>query len=833
MTRSFDSQHGSTDGTDEIDLRALGGALRRRRAAIAIVTLAAFVLVAIFVSVVTPRYTAETQVLLENQETFFTRPDRVNVQTEQAPQFDPEAVASQVQLINSRDIARRAIKDLKLEGDPEFDPQARGLNPLKRVLILLGLMRDPTREAVDQRIVTAFLDKLTVYSPPKTRVISIQFTSKDPDLAARGANDIAALYLKEQSAAKRGTAKDSADALAAQIADLRLKLASADAERENYRLKSGLLAGSNNMTVSGQQLADINTDLSKARTAQADAQAKASTIRDLLRAGKATDVPDVINNDIVRRISDQRATAQGQLALQSRTLLPGHPQIKALTAQVAEFDVALKNAARQAASSLENDAKIAGARVANLETVLAQQKKIAGVANVDQVHLQALERAAQSYKDQLESSTTKYQEALARESSDATPADARVISRAVIPQEPSYPKKLPFIIFGTVAAFVFMVGFVVATELLSGRTSVDDRQAGVARVASDNDDLAREDRTAASSTETPTSADTLTSADTPVEPALARKERKVPLTRDDDLVFAPVEAKVVGTKRARRSRQAALASVKAMMSAGVLGAVTRYIQAFGQPADTSRRSDRPSATLPRARSSHYGWEPDMIDGQGSEPSTLGPVQETSPEDHAVLARRIVAAHVPGRGLHVVGTSLGAEFEANGILLRLSRTLAEKGRTIIVDLNRSPTKLAELARGEGIGDGRAKIMSLNGLAELLSGDATFAQVIHRDEGSRLHFIPAGRQDADFRDFDLILDALSETYDFIVLLTPAYPQSEIAKIMAPYADFVVLAAASEPDRAMLAMLETELTEAGAQEILVAVTGPNEAHAAQDVA
>ena len=821
MTRSFDSQHGSTDGMDEVDLRALGGALRRRRGAIATVTFAAFVLVAIFVSVVTPRYTAETQILLENQETFFTRPDRVNVQTEQALQFDPEAVASQVQLINSRDIARRAIKDLKLEGDPEFDPQARGLNPLKRVLILLGLMRDPTREAVDQRIVTAFLDKLTVYSPPKTRVISIQFTSKDPDLAARGANDIAALYLKEQSAAKRGTARDSADALTAQIADLRLKLASADAERENYRLKSGLLAGSNNMTVSGQQLADINTDLSKARTAQADAQAKASTIRDLLRAGKATDVPDVINNDIVRRISDQRATAQGQLALQSRTLLPGHPQIKALTAQVAEFDIALKNAARQAAASLENDAKIAGARVANLETVLAQQKKIAGVANVDQVHLQALERAAQSYKDQLESSTTKYQEAMARESSDATPADARVISRAVVPQEPSYPKKLPFIIFGTVAAFVFMVGFVVAAELLSGRASLDDRHAGVAGVASDDGDLPREDRTAA------------TSADTPVEPALARKGRKAPLTQDDDLVFAPVEEKVAGVKRTRRSRQAALASVKAMMSAGVLGAVARYIQAFGQPADTSRRPDQPSATLPRARSSRYGWEPDMIDRQGSEPSTLGPAPETSPEDHAVLARRIVAAHVPGRGLHVVGTSLGAEGEANGILLRLSRTLAEKGRTIIVDLNRSPTKLAELARGEGTGDGRAKIMGLIGLAELLSGDASFAQVIHRDKGSRLHFIPAGRQDADFRDFDLILDALSETYDFIVLLTPAYPQSEIAKIMAPYADFVVLAAASEPDLAMLARLEAELTEAGAQEILVAAMRPNDPHAAQDVA
>ncbi len=816
MVRSLDTVNDRTADVSELDLRALGAALRRRRGAIAIVTLAAFVLIALFVTLATPRYTAETQVLLENQETFFTRPDRV-VQTEQVPQFDPEAVASQVQLIGSRDIARRAIKDLHLEGDAEFDPQARGLNPVKRVLILLGLMRDPTQEAVDQRIVTAFLDKLTVYSPPKTRVISIQFSSKDPELAARGANEIATLYLKEQSAAKRSTAKESADALAAQIADLRIKLASADAERENYRVKSGLLAGTNNMTISGQQLAEINTDLTKARTAQADAQAKASTIRDLLRAGKATDVPDVINNDTVRRISDQRATAQAQLALQSRTLLPGHPLVKALAAQVAEFDVALKNAGRQAATSLENDAKIAGARVANLETILTQQKKVAGVADVDQVHLQALERAAQSYKDQLESSTTKYQEALARQSSDATPADARVISRAVVPQEPSFPKKLPFIGFGTIATLVFMVGFVVAAELLANPMTPYD---------------ARTDRRpieAAAPERRPAVADTGMPAAKPHAPSepddTSTRSWRTP---DDDLVFAPVET--TREVEGQRSKQAALRSVKTMMATGMLGAAARYIKAFGLSADRSRRSEK---RLEPARSSTFGWEADDVVPAETTAAMHEPAGEPPLDDTAEIARRVVAAHVPGRGLHIVGTSLGADAAGTGTLIALSRVLADKGRSVIIDLNRNPLRLADLTRSDDDGDSHARILGMNGLAELLAGGASFAEVIHRDERSRLHFIPAGRQEADFRDFDLILDALSETYDFVVLLTPAYPQSEIAKIMAPYADFVVIAAANRPDDATLTMLQSELVDAGAREVMIASPSPRRPAAVQDVA
>ena len=805
MPRISEASSGPVEQISEIDLRALGAALRRRLGIIVLAPLFACVLIAVLVNLVAPRYTAETQVLLENQETFFTRPDRVNLQPDQPSQLDPEAVASQVQLIGSRDLARRAIKELGLEGDPEFDPLARGMNPLKSVLVLLGLARDPTQESRDARIVTAFLDKLVVYSPSKTRVISIDFTSRDADLAARAANTVAALYLKEQSAAKRLTAKNAADALASQIADLRAKLVKADDAREQYRLQSGLLAGTNNMTISGQQLADINTDLSKARTAQADAQAKASMIRDLLRNGDAANVPDVINNDIVRRVSDQRISAQAELALESRTLLPGHPRIKALQAQVSEYDLALKTAAKQAAITLENEAKIAGTRVGNLETVLAQQKTLVGTANVDQVHLAALERTAQGYRDQLDSSTTKYQEALARQSSDATPADARVIQRATEPQEPSFPKKLPFIIFGTIATLVFALGFIVAAELLSGRAAVAEEPAVV--VAPDRGRHAEPGRP----------------ADSPKGPFPARPSRAAaahaksmaggPIAdaapRDDDLVFAPVD-------RRETEEKPSAAAAGGLVAGGVVGSLVERIRAFGRSAVASPPDDEPRGET-AGDADGVGWDSGPPNASESKPKLENLGEDAERSDPDTLSELIVAAHVPGRGLHIVGTSLGSESDAVAILIHLGRTLSGKGRAIMVDLNRAPANLAPLVQPNG--DGRGKIIGMNGLSELLAGGVSFADVIHRDHASRLHFIPTGRQEADFHDFDLILDALSETYDFVVLLTPAYPQSEIAKIMAPYADFVVLTAATETDLAIIASLEQELIEAGAREVLVA--------------
>ena len=97
---------------------------------------------------------------------------------------------------------------------------------------------------------------------------------------------------------------------------------------------------------------------------------------------------------------------------------------------------------------------------------------------------------------------------------------------------------------------------------------------------------------------------------------------------------------------------------------------------------------------------------------------------------------------------------------------------------------------------------------------------------------MHFIPAGAKDADFRDFDLVLDALSETYDFVVLLTPPANESDIAKVMAPYANFVVLTKSHPMDERQLDQLRAELIEAGARDVLV-FEPQQQPHAVQNVA
>ncbi len=44
----------------------------------------------------------------------------------------------------------------------------------------------------------------------------------------------------------------------------------------------------------------------------------------MIRNGRVFEITEVSNNELVRRLIEQRVTLRGQLALESRTLLSGH-----------------------------------------------------------------------------------------------------------------------------------------------------------------------------------------------------------------------------------------------------------------------------------------------------------------------------------------------------------------------------------------------------------------------------------------------------------------------------------------------------------------------------
>lgn len=451
----------------EIDVAALGRALWRHWGKILGLTLAVAAITLVGVNVVTPKYKSQALILIEGRENAFLRPE-ADKQTGAADsrQVDPEAVTSQVQILTSRDLARQVIKNLKLTDLPEFDPVKNGVSVTKVILSMLGLAKDPLSMGPEERALDAFYERLAVVPIEKSRVISIEFQSADPDLAARVANALADAYLSVQQAAKQEQTRGAGQWLASEIDKLRPKVTEAEEKVEDFRAKANLLAGTNNANLGNQQLTDLTTQLAAARAQKADLDAKSRMIRNLLTSGKPIESADISASELLRRMIEQRVTLRAQLAEQSSTLLERHPRIQELRAQVNALDVQIRGELEKLVRSLENDARIAAGRVEATNAALEQLKRQVAATGGQDVQLRALEREARAQRELLESYLAKYREATARDSIDAAPADARIISRATVSNIPSYPKKLPIVVLATLGTMFLSITFILASQFL-------------------------------------------------------------------------------------------------------------------------------------------------------------------------------------------------------------------------------------------------------------------------------------------------------------------------------------------------------------------------------
>jgi len=446
----------------EPDMRGLGRVLWQKKTMIVGVTMLAAGTAFLVVNAITPRYRSESRLLLEARENVFMRAEADK--TADRTTIDPEAVTSQIQLVLSRDLARQVIQKVGLNDNPEFDS---GAGALRTLLGLFGIGRDPTAMTREERTLEAYYERINVSAVEKSRVISIDFSSANADLAARIANTIAETYLSMQQSAKQDQTRAAGNWLAVEIEKMRKKVEEAEAKVEEYRSRSNLFVGSNNTSLPSQQLTEINSQIAVVRGQKADLEARSKQLRELIRTGKPIESSDIANSEAMRRMIEQRIALRSQLAEQSTTLLDQHPRIKELKAQIGEMDRQIRTEGERLARQLDNDAKLAGDRLESLTTSIDQVKRLASQTNEQDVQLRALEREAKTQRDLLESYLSKYREASARDNINAAPPEARIISRASPALKPAYPKKMATVLIAAFAAFALTSGFTVTGVLLS------------------------------------------------------------------------------------------------------------------------------------------------------------------------------------------------------------------------------------------------------------------------------------------------------------------------------------------------------------------------------
>lgn len=467
-------QPGPDDG-DVIDIRALLTTLWRRKWVIVNITAFFSVLAVLILVQLTPRYTASGLMAIESRQSSVVDLEAVL----SGMSTDVAAIKTEIDVLKSRRLASKLVDKLQLTKDPEFNA---ALNTKKSLLSFLNPFsylpqawsdavlgrKEDTRspaereEAVQSKVVDAVLSELVIVNPARSYSMQVSFESPDPRKAARVVNTLADLYLTDQLEVKFEATKRANDWLNSRVTDLRTNVREAEQAAQSYREKNQLIQTRSSGTVTEQQLAQINSQLIDARTelARAEArQAQSSTI--FSGDGDNNNLLEVLQSPLIQRLKEQQSDVQRRRAELATRYGPKHPTMINIEAERLDIAAKIDLETRRIVSAIQGEAEIAAIRVNTLEKNLTALRAENFEASRAQVQLSELEREAQAGRVLLETFLARFKETTSQDGLQQ--ADTRIISRADVPTEASFPKKkltLLLVIFaagGLGVALVFLL----------------------------------------------------------------------------------------------------------------------------------------------------------------------------------------------------------------------------------------------------------------------------------------------------------------------------------------------------------------------------------------
>jgi succinoglycan biosynthesis transport protein ExoP len=423
-----------------MNLRQFLSLLRARRRLI-LSTLFVTVLLALGWSLVQSKtYTATASVLLNYKGvdplTGVTMPG----------QLLPGYMATQIDIISSKNVALRVVDRLRLASSPVVIAQFEEATEGK------GTVRDWLADLL--------LRRLDIKPARESSVVEISFKGADPAFSAAVANAFAEEYQNASVQLKTEPMKKAASYFNEQTRQLRDNVESAQARLSKYQQEKGIVSLDNNrIDVELSRLSDLSTQLVAAQAAALEA-----TSRERMAGAGAANSPDVANNPLIQNLRVGLAAAEAKLAEGAARYGANHPLYRSARAEVEKMRADLNASLGMVSKSVGGNAQVLRQREDQLRAALAAQKTRVLELNRARDELGVMLKDLDSAQRAFDAASGRFSQT--RIEAQAEQSDIAVLNPAVAPAEPSGPRVLLNTLVAILLGTVLGLALALLLELL-------------------------------------------------------------------------------------------------------------------------------------------------------------------------------------------------------------------------------------------------------------------------------------------------------------------------------------------------------------------------------
>ncbi|GJI91818.1 MULTISPECIES: chain length determinant protein EpsF [Duganella] len=415
----------------------------RARKKIILLTLLFTVAVTVVVSLILPKtYKATSSVLLNYKGvdplTGMSMPG----------QLLPGYVATQIDIITSKNVALRVVDALKLAQSPAVIEQFNDSEDGQ------GTVRDWLAELL--------LKKLEIVPSRESSVIEISFKGSDPQFVAAIANAFAEEYQRANIQLKVDPMKKATTYFNDQSKLLRDAVEVAQSRLSKYQQENGIVSVDNRLDVESNRLNDLSAQLVAAQGQLMEAQS-----RQRMASGESGESPDVAGNPLIQNMKVALSTAESKFADVAQRLDKNHPQYQSAKAEVDQLRADLKAQTKAASNTVGNNAQILMQREAQIRSALQEQKNKVLALNRTRDELNVLQKDVESAQRAFDATSVRLSQT--RIEGQAEQSDVALLNPAVAPVKPYSPKILINTALAIVLGSMLGVGLGFLMELFDRR----------------------------------------------------------------------------------------------------------------------------------------------------------------------------------------------------------------------------------------------------------------------------------------------------------------------------------------------------------------------------
>jgi polysaccharide biosynthesis transport protein len=403
-----------------LDLVAVVRTLARRRVWIYGSLAICLALAGILCLVMTPRYRAEAQIELLKQDvgdlTVSDSDDSARNDGQDPLDFSL-SLETQVSVLKSDNLALRVIRELNLADMPDFR-----YAPLIKTAQAREQMDLPMDKSALKRayILKRWAKNLKVESVSGTRLISVSYLDRDPQMAARIVNQLLADFVEYNFQVRYNATTKAANWLSFQLVDLKSQVETAQKKAVDLQKDAGIYGSDETHNVIVSRLDQLNTQVAEAQTALFAKQA----IYSLARSGDPELVAGLLGGSsqsgtsfnenppaLLTTLRQQEADLSAQYAEESSTYGPEYPKLVQLRQRLEAVRADIKTEAAKVVERARNEYMAAAGAEAAAAKAFEAQKAVAAEMNNKTIDFTIAKHEADASRELYEHLQQKLKEA--------------------------------------------------------------------------------------------------------------------------------------------------------------------------------------------------------------------------------------------------------------------------------------------------------------------------------------------------------------------------------------------------------------------------------------